>query len=229
MSWFSDLLHGGANPADKANEYLSQIPGVSHGVYDPYIGRGNQAGDILSKRFGEMSNDPMAFINKIMQGYNQSDAYKFKADELGRAMGNSAAAGGMRGSFQDQENQAKLVQGLMGEDMQQWLQNVLGVNAQGLSGEQGLYGTGFNASSNLENTLASNLGAQGQYAYAGQAGQNQNRANMLSNILKGVGAVATAPMTGGGSLIGYGASQLFGGNNAGDWHNPDVNYGRQWM
>lgn len=201
MSWLSNLFNP-TDPSQAANEYLSQIPGVSHGVYDPYITRGNQAGDILTKRFGEMSNDPMAFINNIMKGYNESDAYKFKADELSRAMGNTAAAGGMRGSFQDQENQAKLVQGLLGEDMQQWLSNVLGVNAQGLSGQQGLYNTGFGASQGLESSLMGGLGAQASNAYAGAANKNQFNSGLLGSILQGLGAIGTAPMTGGGSLAG---------------------------
>ncbi len=208
MGFFDDLFgRGKSNPAHAAQPYLDQIPGVTHGAYDPYINRGNAAGDILGEKYGQMSQDPMAFINAIMNGYKPSEGYQFKKDELGRAASNTAAAGGIRGTNQDQVNQEKIVNGLLGEDMQQWLQNVLGVNNVGLQGENNLYNTGFGASGALAGDLSNTLGTQGQLAFQGQSQKNQSLADILGSILKGGTALGTAPMTGGGSIFGNVASK----------------------
>jgi hypothetical protein len=95
MSWLSDLLSGGSNPADAANPYLDQISGVAHEAYDPFIQRGQEAGGIMSEQFGQMSQDPTAFINALMQGYKPSEGYQFQEGEMGRAAANTAAAGGI--------------------------------------------------------------------------------------------------------------------------------------
>ena len=208
MSWLSRLMGSGqSNPANKAMPYLNQIPGVAHQTYDPYIQRGQKAGDIAQGQFDQMSQDPMAFINKLMEGYKPSESYKFQQDELGRGMASTAAAGGMRGTPQDQEAQAKLTQGLLSGDMQQWLQNLLGAQATGLQGEQNMYNTGATASGAMGGDIMNALGTQGSLAFQGQANKNQSANDLFKALMGGMGAIGTAPMTGGGSLFGKIASK----------------------
>ncbi len=210
MSWLSRLMGSGqSNPANAAMPYYKQVPDVAHQTYDPYIQRGQQAGSIAQGQYDAMSQDPTSFINKLMEAYKPSEGYKFKQDELGRAAANTAAAGGMRGTPQDQENQMKITQGLLGEDMQQWLQNLLGVQQTGLTGEQNMYNTGFGASSAMGGDIMNALGTQGSLAYQGQANQNQSANDLFKALMGGIGAIGTAPMTGGGSLFGKIASKWF--------------------
>ena len=56
-----------------------------------------------------------------------------KKDLLGVAR-NAAAGGGYAGLPFDQEQQTTLVNALMNDDMQQWLQNVLSIQGTGLTG-----------------------------------------------------------------------------------------------
>jgi len=207
MSWLSEMFGGGGNPANAANKYLDQIPGVSHEGYDPYINRGQEAGGIMSDQFGKMSQDPTAFINELMKGYQESDGYKYQQDQMGRAAGNTAAAGGMRGSAQDTQNQQQITQGLLGQDMQQYLSNLLGAQKTGLEGEQSIYNTGFNASQGLTGDLTNILGQQGGLAYQGAQNKNKQQQDWLKALMSGIG-------TAGGWEVGGPVGGTVGGNLA---------------
>lgn len=214
MTWLDDLLGGGADPNKAAQQYMSQIPGMEHDIYDPYISQGQGAYGVMSPQFQSMSQDPSAFINQLMGQYEPSKGYQLQRDEALRAAGNTAAAGGMRGSMQDIEGESGLAARLQGQDMQQWLNNVLGVQSQGLQGEQGLYGTGFQASGALGGDLANVLGQQAQYAYQGAQGENQKRAALMQALGQLGGSAVSAGMGGfggfGGGSSPYGAGADLG-------------------
>jgi hypothetical protein len=202
MSWLSDLFSGGKNPADAAMPYLNQIPGMAKGYYDPYIQHGNEAYNKLNPQYENMTTDPSAFLEHIMKGYEPSKSYQLRRDETQRAAGNSAAAGGMRGSINDITNQSRLTDSLLGEDMQQWLNNVLGIQKEGMAGEQNFFNTGYDATKSLEGDLSNVLGTQAGLAFQGQANQNQSRSDLLSGIAKALGGIAGFGLPGGGTIGG---------------------------
>ena len=189
MSWLSDFFSGGKNPADAAMPYLNQIPGMAKGYYEPYINKGNEAYNIFNPELNQMTSDPAAFLEKLMKGYEPSRGYQLQRDEALKAAGNSAAAGGMRGSSNDISNEARIADTLQGEDMQKWLQNVLGIQTRGQEGEQSLYNQGYNASNALSSDLSNVLGTQASLAFQGQANQNQSRSDLLSGLIKALGSV----------------------------------------
>lgn len=202
MSWLSDFFKGGKNPADAAMPYLDKIPGMEHQAYDPYIQHGNEAYNTLNPQITQMGSDPAAFLEKLMGSYTPSRGYQLKNDEMRRAAGNTAAAGGMRGSLNDITNEARISDTLMGDDMQQWLQNVLGIQKEGLSGLTHQFDTGFDATKGLTGDLSNVLGTQAGLAFQGQANQNQSRGDMLSGIMKALGAVGGWDLPGGGTVGG---------------------------
>lgn len=202
MSWLSDFFKGGKNPADAAMPYLNQIPGMEHGAYDPYIQRGNEASNTLTPQFNQMSSDPSAFLESLMKNYQPSRGYQLQNDEMRRSAGNTAAAGGMRGSLNDISNEARISDTLMGNDMQQWLKNVLGIETAGQGGLQHTSDQGFNATQGLTGDLSNVLGTQAGLAFQGQANQNQSRGDMLSGIMKALGAVGGLDLPSGGTVGG---------------------------
>lgn len=208
MSWLSEFLQGGKNPSDAASPYLNQIGPMEQNFYKPYVQQGNQAGGILNDQYSQLTQDPAAFLEKLMQGYEPSRSYQLKRDEALKAAGNTAAAGGMRGSTQDIENETKLTDMLMSDDMQQWLQNVTGLFGKGLEGEQGMYNTGFDATKNLTGDLSNVLGTQGQLAFQGQANQNKSQSDLLSGLVKALGGVAGFGLPGGSTIGGNLASKF---------------------
>jgi len=201
-----DGLFGGGNknnPMDAANEYLDQIPGVAHEGYDSYIDAGKDASGKTKDTYESLMNDPQAFISKLMENYQESDAYKYQSDKLGKQMGNTAAAGGIAGTPLDQMNQAEGIQGLMSKDMQQYLQNALGVFNTGLSGEEGVATRGYDASGKLTDAVGGALNQQGGLAFQDAQQKNKNKGDMWSMFGKALGA-GVGGLTGGipGATIG---------------------------
>jgi hypothetical protein len=143
-----------------------------------------------------MINDPTGFINKLMEGYKPSEGYQFQKEQLTKELGNTAAAGGIAGTPQDQMNQGQGVQKLLSGDMQQFLQNVLGRYDKGLEGEEGIASRGFDASKNLTDLLGGALNQQGGLAFQDQQQKNKNKNDMWSMFGKALGGglgLATQP------------------------------------
>lgn len=208
MSILSKLF-GGRNPADAANPYLNQIPGVGHQYYDPYVNAGLDASGKLKKQFESLFSDPTAFMDKLMEGYEPSKGYQFQKDALTKELGNTAAAGGVAGTPMDQMNQGAGVQDLLGKDQQQFLQNALGIFGTGLEGEQGIANQGFNASGSLADLLGGALNQQGGLAFQGQAQKNSNKNALWSALAKALGMGAGGGFSG---LFGGMSSGMYGGS-----------------
>ena len=207
---------GKGNPADAAQPYLNQIDPMVKSYLEPYMGEGREAdtrargiyqsipdlySNIPGARGGQFQ-DPRDFLNKLIEGYEPSTGYKYNEKKLLGAARNSAASGGILGTQFDQENQQDIMRGLLGQDQQQYLNNIFGIlqgRGQGL-GQQGLYeGTrgerGFNAASDLANILGSNSGQKANLAFQGQRQnlaqqqeRSQNRSNLFGNVLGAVGS-----------------------------------------
>jgi len=208
------LFGGDSGPSgeEAASQYLDQIPDLAKGYYDPYIQHGQAAYGAMSPQLEAMTRDPTAFINALQSQYRPSAGFKLQRDEALRAAGNTAAAGGMRGSIQDIDRAGQISQRLQGADMQQWLNNVLGVQQQGIAGEQNIYGMGYDASKNLESDLANVLGQKGQYAFQQSREDKQSGSDMLSGILGAaggiVGGIYGGPM---GAMAGSSIGSSVGG------------------
>lgn len=213
MSILSDLFGGGKNPADAAMPYLNQIPDVGHNAYDPYISQGQAAGGRAGSAYEDLMKDPTGFINKLMENYQTSAGYGAKKDELTNLMGNTAASGGFAGSPFDQGQQAKGVNDLLSQDMQQYLQNAFGAYKTGLEGEQGIANQGFQASGNLADILGGNLNQQANLGFQGQQQKNSNKTAIISALIKalGIGGGLAAGGGLGGLALGGLGSGMFGG------------------
>jgi len=176
MSWLSHALgiSSSQNPANAAQPYLNQIPGVGHQYYDPYIQHGQNPGE---------------FMNQLQQGYKPSDEYKFKSDELQKGMRAMGGAGGYGGTPYHQMQYGEQADKLLSGDMQQYLKNALGI-----------YGQGLSASGSMADLMGSNLAQQGGLAFQGQQGQNQGRQALMSALMKMLsqGAGAGAGLMAGG-------------------------------
>lgn len=171
-----------------ANSYLDKIPGTIKPYFNPYIESGGDAYNTMNPILDQMTKDPAAFLDAMMKNYEPSKGYQMKLDQMKKAAGNTAAAGGMRGSLGDISNEAKLTDMLMGEDMQQWLQNVFGIQGRGLSGESHIFDTGYDASKSLAGDLSNILGTQGQLAFQRQRDKDKQSSDLWSGITGLAGA-----------------------------------------
>lgn len=173
------------NPAKAAQGYLNQIPQLTHETYDPYIQQGQQAEQGLPDFYHMLMNDPQGYYNKMLSGYHPSTGYDYESKKLLQGAQNAAAAGGYGGTSFDIAGQNELNQALLGKDMQQYYQNVMGLQNQGLEGLQGLGNRGYESTNREFDALGNNLGSQATLAYQGQANQNNQWAQLLSALLGG--------------------------------------------
>ena len=193
------------SPANAAMPYLEKIPGTIKPYLDPYVQQGQSAYNMLNPIYGNMAQDPAGYLEKMMGGYKQSKGYELQKDEALKAATATAAAGGRRGTPEDMMNQARIAEMLQGQDMQQWLNNAMGIQGMGLQGQQGFYDTGYRASSDLASDLANILGTQASLSFQGQSQKNQSSQDLTEQIMK-----ALAGMT--GSISGFDWNKNTGNN-----------------
>lgn len=194
MSWFSQFMSGGPNPADAAQGPLNEAKNVVNQGYNPYIQQGQDAYNTNKGPLDKMTTDPSGFINELMKNYQQSGDFDLRRKEMMKTAGASAAAGGYRGNYDDVMNQTHLTDSLLGDDMQKWLGNVLGRQDAGIAGNQHIYDQGFNANTYKTNDLSNILGTQSTLNFQGQANRNKAQQDIFKMLLSS-------------------AAQMFGQNN----------------
>lgn len=198
----------GSSAADKAMPYLEQVGPMAQGYLTPYATRGREAYDVFNPVAEQMTQDPTGYINELMRGYTPSEGYKFKQAQMSKALGNTAAAGGFRGTENDQMQQAELIRGLLGQDMYDYLNAVQGAQGRGMSTLGGLYNTGYGASSGLVDALTGQYGSQASLAYMGQQQKNKQRAELIRALLQLAGGAMGGP---GGAQAGGALGGAIGG------------------
>lgn len=200
MSIFDDFKNSPLNPVDiwrredaegNANRYLDQIPGIGKKYYNPYIGQGQKAGALLGHEYDKLMN-PTSFIDELMKNYSQSEGSKYAQDRLGKDIGATAAAGGFAGTPEHQQEYGDMAHKLLSGDMQQYLQNALGVYGTGLSGRQDVYNKGFEASGSLADMIAGTRASQGGLAYQSATQRNTDRQALLNALVKALSQGAGA-------------------------------------
>ena len=188
-SGLGNLFGDWKNPADAAMGPLNQIPGMISPYYNPFIQRGNEAGTTLQGQYGNLLNDPGGFLNKMGQSYQQSPGFDFALKQALQGADHAAAAGGMAGTPQHQYDTMKTATGLANQDYNSWLSNALGLYGKGLGGEENMYGTGYNASNELAQSLANNMLSKSKLQYEGQNAENQHEGGVWGSILGGLGGL----------------------------------------
>lgn len=177
------------NPADAAMGDMDQIPGQINKYLDPYIKQGQEQYGRLNDQYGQLMNDPGGRINQIGQGYHQSPGFQFALQQALQGSGHAAAAGGMAGSPQHEQQNMTVATGLADQDYNQYMQNALGAYGMGLSGSQGLYNTGAQTGQAAGEDMASYFANRAKLNYEGQNAENQHEGGMWGNL---IGAAATA-------------------------------------
>jgi hypothetical protein len=186
----SGLFGGNNNPADAGMDYLKQIPGTISPYYQPYMNAGNEALPRLQNQYSNLLNDPGGMLNKIGAGYQQSPGFKFALQQALQGAQHQAAAGGMAGSPQAQQQGMELATQIGNQDYYNWLGKAEGLYGAGLQGMGGISNMGFNASQSLAEQIAQALAAQSQLGYAGKAAENQAQGSSFGNILGGAATLA---------------------------------------
>jgi hypothetical protein len=173
---------GRNNPSRAAGKELGKIEGYGRDAYNPFIQQGQNATNQLSPQYQQMAGNPTDFYNNIMNQYKPSAGYQYQENKLNSLAKNTAAAGGYGGTPGAVSEHSELINQLLGGDMQQFLQNILGIQGQGQQGLENQVGRGFQASGNLADYLGTNSMMQAGNQFSGQRQQNENRNTGLSSL-----------------------------------------------
>jgi hypothetical protein len=159
-------------------KYNNQAQGFQNPFYNAGVGAIGNYQDALGKM-----KDPTAFINGLMNNYQESPWAKFQQDQMQRANTNMASASGLIGSTPYQQAGLQYARDISSEDMNGWLQNVLGANNNYLGGQQNLINSGQNSANMLSQLLEQMAQNKGQAAYGEEAGNNQDFSNTIGGLM----------------------------------------------
>lgn len=190
-SGLGDVLGGlfgdSGKPYDKAMEQYQQWADKSQGVQQPYLDAGKGAiGDYQKWLQGQ--KDPSGFINNLMGDYKQSPYSQYLQQQAQNAGVNSASASGMTGSSALMQQQQQNAGNIASQDMNQWLQNVLGINTQYGQGQQNLMTGGQNSANALTNMYGQMGKQMGEAAYGKEAGKKNDFWNTAGGIGSMIGS-----------------------------------------
>jgi hypothetical protein len=132
--------------------------------------------------------------NQFGQSYQQSPGLNFAIQQALGGAGNAAAAGGMAGSPQHEQQNMQLASDIASQDYNNWMGNTLGMYGMGLQGQQGLANMGQQAGQQNADMIAQTLAQQGNLGFQGQAQKNQNQNSAFNNLFKTAGAMGGMAM-----------------------------------
>ncbi len=167
-------------PYDKAAQEYQNWINKAQGTQQPYYNAGTGAiGDYQTWLQGQQN--PSGFINNLMGQYQESPYAHYLQQQSMNAGQNAASASGLMGSTPFMQQMQQNASNISSQDMNQWLQNVLGINTQYGQGQQNLMTGGQNAA----NALTNMYGTAGQNLGSNTFNKEQTKQNNLWNTIGG--------------------------------------------
>jgi len=185
---FSSLLSGlfgdSGAPYEAAMDQYNKFLNQARETQNPFYQAGRRAITPYQNWLKGMQ-DPSGFINNLMGKYQESPYAHFQQQQGLRAAQNLGSAYGLTGSTPLQMQAQQNAQNISSQDMNQWLQNVLGINTQFGEGEKSLIGAGQGSANALTDLIGNYGKSMGDAAYGKEAGKQ----NDWSNIFGGFGSL----------------------------------------
>lgn len=180
------LFGDSGKPYDKAMEQYQKYMQMGENAQQPWLQAGKGAlGDYQKWLQGQQ--DPSGFINNLMGQYQESPYAHYLQQQSMRGGQNAASASGLMGSTPFAQQMQQNASGIASKDMNQWLQNVLGINTQYGQGQQNLIQGGQQSANHLTN-MYNQIGQQmGEAEYNKHASKNNNLWNTIGSGLSMIG------------------------------------------
>ena len=165
-------------PYEDAMKQYQHYGNMAQNVQNPFLQAGQGAIGNYQHWLQGMQN-PSGFINNLMGQYQESPYAKYEQQQAMRTAQNMGSASGMTGSTPLQLQAQQNASNISSQDMNQWLQNVLGINTQYGAGNQYLMGQGANSANALTNMYGQMGQQMGDAAGNRKAAQNNDFMSML--------------------------------------------------
>jgi hypothetical protein len=144
---FSGMMGNYPGLQNQFNTMQGQYPALQN----QYNAMQGQYGGVQNQ-YNDLMNNPAAKYNSIAGGYQSSPGYNWNLSQGMNAADNAAAAGGMQGSPQHQQQAATMASGLASQDFQNYLNHAMGLYNTGLQGNQNMFSTGLQGNQNIFST-----------------------------------------------------------------------------
>jgi hypothetical protein len=181
------LFGDSGKPYDKAMEQYQNYFNQGKQTQQPFYDAGTQGIKGYQDWLNQQKN-PTEFINKMMGDYQESPYAHQLQQQAMNAGNNAASASGMMGSSALMQQQQQNAGTIANQDMNQWLQNVLGINTQYGQGQNNLMNTGqtsANALTDMMNNMGKNMGEQ---SYNKEAAKQNNFWNTAGGVGSMIGS-----------------------------------------
>lgn len=180
-TFLGGLFGDSGDPYKQAMEQYEKYGKKAEGTQQPFLSAGQQAIPQFQQWLQGMQ-DPSGFINNLMGGYQQSPYANYMQQQSMRAGQNAASASGLMGSTPLMQQLQQNAANISSQDMQNWLQNVLGINTQYGAGVGNMMQGGQGAANALTG-MYGNMGQQmGEAAYGQSAGGQNDMWNMFGGL-----------------------------------------------
>jgi len=176
--FFSGMFGQSGRPYEKGGQEYERFMNKGLEPQNSFLDFGKQ-GMGNYQQWLDSQKDPSKFINNQMNNYQESPWAKYQQQQSVRAGQNAASAGGLSGSTPFAQQLQQNAQNISGQDQQQWLSNVLGINTQYGQGLNNQIGYGQHAADNISNMYGNAAQYMGDAAYGNEYGHQQDRNNMF--------------------------------------------------
>lgn len=150
---------------------------------NPFYNAGQQAIPQFQNWLSSQSN-PSGFINNLLSQYQESPWAHYQQEQGVRAAQNLGSATGLTGSTPLQLQAQQNAQSISSGDMQNWLQNVLGINTQYGAGLHNQEQMGQHAADFLSQLFQGAGEYKGGTNYGQEAGEQSDRNALWAGIAK---------------------------------------------
>lgn len=170
-----------SQPYQAAEKEINDFYNRSKSSQNPFYNMGTGAIPQFQDFLKKMSN-PTDFINNTMNQYQESPWAKFQQQQALRAATNMGSSSGLSGSTPLMQFAEQNARDISSQDINQWLQNVLGINTKYGEGLQSEITGGQNSANTLTN-LNTDFGKMiAELQYNKNAAENQQRSNLWGGI-----------------------------------------------
>jgi len=196
----------GGKPYENYQNTMQNMINQGSAGFNPYIQAGHAAINPFRQSLNQFK-DPQAYMRNILGGYQESPYAKFQTQEGLDAATNAASAMGMTGSGVHQKAAADYARNISSQDMQQYLQNALGIQGGYLSGLQGLMGLGMQGANGVAGLYQQGMNGMATAAQNQTQGQQQDWSSILGGALGLAGTAFGGP---GGGMAGAAGGNFLG-------------------
>lgn len=178
-SLIGGLFGNSGAPSQSGYNEINRYAGKAEDVQNPYLQAGNEAIPQYQDWLKTMQ-DPAAFINNLSSQYSTSPQEQYAQQQAMRSGTNAASANGLSGSTPNEMQMQQNSANISNQYMNQWLQNVLGINTEYGHGTADLMHQGATSANALTNLYGNLANASAKYAQGSTQGNQNDKWNSIA-------------------------------------------------